>query len=252
MRQIHMLLFLAVCLLTGCAENEGDVIYVGTASNMQNTMERLIKVFEQQTEIDVEIIQGSSGKLSAQIEQGHPIDVFVSADMQYPMHLYRSDLATEKPKIYAYGKLAIISREGIEPTLQSMLDDKVTQISVANPKTAPYGAVAMIALKNSGMLDSIQPKLVFGQNTSQAVQFLDAGAVELGITAKSLVVDQYIEGQTWGEVPDSLYTPLAQGAVLIKRSGGSKDGAREFYNFLTSDSAREILASFGFSLSDPR
>ncbi len=241
-----------IVLLSGCANDTVEPVYVGTSSNMQQAMVELVKVFERETGINAEIISGSSGKLSAQIEQGHPIDVFVSADMQYPMHLYRSDYAVEKPRIYAYGELAIVAIPGVTPDFESMLTEAVHQIAVANPKTAPYGVAAATALRNAGVLDSVGSKLVYGTSISQTMQFVDAKAAEIGITAKSLVSAGDVANRNWQDVPKALYTPLAQGVLLVKRNDNNEKDARAFFEFMTSDAARAVLESNGYSLPPKR
>lgn len=246
-----LIVFLSV-LLWGCSDNTTESVYVGTSSNMQRAMVELVKVFERETGINAEIISGSSGKLSAQIEQGHPIDVFVSADMQYPMHLYRSEHAVEKPRIYAYGELAIVAIPGVSPTFEAMTTDAVHQIAVGNPKTAPYGLAARTALRNAGVVDSVQDKLVYGSSISQTMQFVDAKAAEIGITAKSLVAVEGDRNRNWKEVPASLYTPLAQGVLLVKRKDSNAQDARAFFEFMTSDAAREVLERNGYSLPKKR
>ncbi len=247
-----LLVFLTAILWLGCSDRDYEPVYVGTSSNMQTTMTELVEVFESETGINAEIVSGSSGKLSTQIEQGHPIDVFVSADMQYPMHLYRSEYATEKPRIYAYGELAIVAIPGIEASFENMLTPEVHQVAVANPKIAPYGLAALTALRNAGVLDSIESKLVFGQSISHATQFVDAKAAEAGITAKSLVMTNGRDTRNWTPVPDSLYTPLAQGVLLVDRRDVQKPDARKFFDFMTSDKARAILEDHGYSLPNRR
>ena len=247
-----LLVFLLSTFWVGCSNKPFEPVYVGTSSNMHATMIELVSMFESESGINVEIVSGSSGKLSTQIEQGHPIDVFVSADMQYPMHLYRSEYATEKPRIYAYGELAIVAIQGVEASFENMLTSNVHQVAVANPKIAPYGLASLTALRNSGVLDSIESKLVYGQSISHATQFVDAKAAEIGITAKSLVMTNGRDSRNWSPVSDSLYTPLAQGVLLVNQRDLEKPDARRFFDFMTSDQARAILEDHGYSLPTPR
>ena len=238
----------SVFLFTTCSDTSVETVYIGTASNMFPAMQELASAFEEQSGVNVEIVSGSSGKLSAQIEQGHPIDVFVSADMQYPMHLYRSAHADEKPKIYAYGELVIIAVPGVEPAFETMLTEAVHQIALANPRSAPYGIAAMTALRNAGVADSIQHKLVYGQSISHATHFVDARAADIGVTAKSLVAAPGAQNRNWAPVPESLYTPLAQGVLLVSHDDKDDENARAFFDFMTSDAARSILEQHGYAL----
>ncbi len=136
---------------------------IATAANVQFAMQKLIRTFTQETGIKCHMILSSSGKLTAQINAGAPFDVFVSADVKYPQELYENGLTQEPPKIYAYGKLVIWSfNEPIDSSFEILASEKIQHIAIANPKTAPYGAAAVEALKHYGVYQTTKEKLVFG------------------------------------------------------------------------------------------
>jgi len=131
--------FVFSCLVSlQCSSPSSDTLYIATAANVQFAMEEIIDSFTQQTGIPCEIILGSSGKLTAQIQQGAPYDVFVSANMIYPNQLFSSGMTTSKPRVYAYGTLVLWTlKEDIEPSLEILKTDTIRNIATANPQIAP-------------------------------------------------------------------------------------------------------------------
>jgi molybdate transport system substrate-binding protein len=199
---------------------------------------------------EAEIILGSSGKLTAQIQQGAPFDVFVSADMKYPQALYLSGYSTQPPRVYAIGNLVIWSMfENLTLHLDSLSKPEIKHIAIANPKTAPYGMAALEFIEKQGYMDVFMPKLVYGENIAQTNQFIISKTAEAGFTAKSVVMASSMRNRgKWINVPDSLYTPIQQGAVIIQRKEGISESAKAFYNFLYSAGAKAILESYGYTI----
>ncbi|MEL6535707.1 MAG: molybdate ABC transporter substrate-binding protein [Bacteroidota bacterium] len=241
-----------ICLglfLLGCTQEEKQGVRVATAANVQFAMERLAVDFEAKSGYPVEIILGSSGKLKAQIEQGAPFDVFLSADVRYPEELHKSIGYLYTPKTYAYGKLVLWSLDTAKalefPTLVS---PGIRHIALANPKTAPYGAAAQLVLQNLALTETLQDKLVYGESISQVNQFVVSQTADLGFTARSVVTSPKMQstGQ-WIPVADSLYTPIAQAALLLQRDSlHGKPSAQEFYEYLFTEAAQGILEEFGY------
>jgi len=223
---------------------------IAVAANAQFVAKVLAQQFNNESGIDAELIVSSSGKLSTQIEQGAPFDVFLSADMKYPQDLYAKELTIAKPRVYAYGKLVIWARNRIDikhgmKSLNNMMVDK---IAIANAALAPYGEAAVEAMKNSYLYDQLRPKLVYGESIAQVNQYLLSGVVDVAFTAKSVVLDpSQKKNQNWVEVTPNLYTPIAQGVVVLKSSTGeSLVRANKFYRFLFSPNAKRILKNYGY------
>ncbi len=227
---------------------------IATAANVQFAMRELIRTFTQETGIKCHMILSSSGKLTAQINAGAPFDVFVSADVKYPQELYENGLTQEPPEIYAYGKLVIWSfNEPIDSSFERLASEKIQHIAIANPKTAPYGAAAVEALKHYGVYQMTKEKLVFGESIAQTNQFIFSQSANLGFTSKSVVLSTSMKGRGyWMEVEEAAYSPLAQGVVVIKRpeANQAEEDAEKFYKFLFSKKAKSILVDFGYQVGD--
>ena len=237
-------LLLVVITICGCARERQTALYVAAAANVKDAIQEIIEGFEQETGSTVALIVNSSGNITTQIEQGLPVDLFVSADMQYPMNLYERGYSKAPPQMYCQGRLVILSgREDLQPSFESMTSDPVRKIAIANPKVAPYGRKAKLALENAGVFEAIQSKLVYGTSVSQAKQFADAGAAEIAITARSLID----EDDHWALIPDNLYGPLAQGMILIDRKEQDQDLAVSLWKYILSPGAQAVLRSYGFT-----
>ena len=236
----------------GSGETDQKKITIATAANMQFAMEELIKVFTEKTGIECDLVIGSSGKLTAQISEGAPYDIFVSANMKYPNEIFKKGLAVSEPSVYAYGKLVLwTTNDGIEPSLGILSSNKIEHIALANPKTAPYGIAAEEVLKKNDLLEVLGDKFVYGESISQTNQFITSGSANIGFTAKSVVLSpQMIDEGKWIEISDSLYSPIDQGIVLIKRDEGDLESAKEFKDFLFSEDAQEILIKFGYDINE--
>ncbi len=234
--------------MSSCQSQKSDTLTIATAANMQFAMESLIQAFTSETGISCETAISSSGKLTAQIEEGAPFHVFISADMKYPTRLFENGFSTAEPKVYAYGKLVLWSRiDGLEPSIEVLSDERIRHIALANPKTAPYGAAALEVLTYYQLLDPLAQKLVYGESISQTNQFIISKAAEMGFTAKSVVRSPQMKGEgQWVDIDPSIYSPIAQGVVILKHSGENMPAARAFYDFLFSEKAQRILTDFGY------
>ena len=237
-------------ILVGCSQSRDYALTIAVASNMQFAMEEIVTAFERNTNLSCATVVSSSGKLTAQISEGAPYDVFVSADMKYPEVLFRAGLTKQQPAVYAYGKLVMWSAiEGLQPSINQLLSPEVKHVALPNPKIAPYGIAAMEVLKHHNILESIQKKLVYGENISQTNQFIISKSAEIGFTAKSVVLShQMNEKGRWVELDQNLYTPLAQGVVVLDNERCRL--SNQFFDFLFSPEAREILQKFGYEVPD--
>lgn len=245
------------CLFTTCHQENRQKLTIATAANMQFAMEALSTSFTTETGIECETIIGSSGKLTAQIKQGAPFDVFISADMKYPTVLYNSGMTTDAPKIYAYGNLVLwttipdIPFHNFANCISLLASDTIHHIALANPKTAPYGVAAIEVLKHYKLFEKVESKLVFGESIAQTNQFITTQAAEVGFTAKSVALSPKIKniGQ-WVAIESDIYTPIAQGVVILKQAENRLPQSKKFYNFLFSAKAKEILDNFGYDVKD--
>jgi molybdate transport system substrate-binding protein len=225
---------------------------VAVAANAQFVAQALKISFEKQSGSQIQLIVSSSGKLTAQIQQGAPFDLFLSADTKYPQTLAGKGLSVEKPKIYAYGIIVLWAMKGVE-SLQDVnivQQDFVKKIAIANPKLAPYGEAAIQVLRKTGLYDNVQSKLVYGESIAAVNQYLLSGVVDLAFTAKSVVMEPSMRNKgKWIELDHKLYTPIAQSVVLLKnKEGSSRAEAKLFYDFLFSDKAKRIFETYGYQL----
>lgn len=244
--------FSLIFFLLSCAKDEQSKLTIATAANMQFAMKEIVQSFEKETGISCEMVISSSGKLTAQIKEGAPYDIFVSANMKYPNELYKSGFTLKQPDIYAYGKLVMWSiRKDIKLSFEVLEDEHIKHIAMANPKTAPYGFSAKEVLINKGLYQKIEKKLVFGESVSQTNQFITSGVAEVGFTAKSVVMAPKIkEDSNWLEIDSNLYSPIAQGMVILINRKEQEQNAKEFNFFLLSSKGKEILNNFGYSVKD--
>lgn len=216
---------------------------------MQFAINELVDNYAKISGIECEIIISSSGKLTAQINEGAPFDVFVSANMKYPNDLFEKGLTLGKPKIYAHGKLVLWSMKNeITPSIQLLENDIVKHIAIANPKTAPYGNAAIEVLNHYHIFEKLQSKLVYGESIAQVNQFVNSQAAQIGFTAKSVVLSpKMINKGKWIEIDESIHSPIAQGIVCLKSDSIKENLALKFSDFLFSKKGKEILNTFGYS-----
>lgn len=235
-----------------CAQ-EKKAVRVAAAADLKLAMDELSKGFESKTGIRVDVTTGSSGNFFAQIQSGAPFDLFFSADMDYPRKLEASGFA-EQRKLYEYalGRIVIwtLANAPIDVAKDkwsALLDPRIRRIAIANPAVAPYGRAAVSALQKAGIYEQIKAKLVYGENISQAAQFVQSGNAEAGIIADSLALSPGMkDGRVW-EIPADMHPSIEQGAVVLK-SGKNKTGSLEFLNFVKSGAGRAILRKYGFAI----
>ena len=242
---MHKLLLL---LLLGPMSLLAQPLRVAVAANAQFVMIPLKAAFQKKTGVVIETIVNSSGKLTTQIQQGAPYDVFLSADMDYPRKLHEQGLTVAAPVVYAYGSLVLwtLGELKLSADLSVLSDPAVRHIAIANPALAPYGEAAVSILTKRKLLDQVTPKLVYGESIAQVNQYILTGAAEVGFTAKSVVLDPALTKQGhWVDLPQTDYAPIAQGVVVLKRTTQSKL-AGQFVQFLRSPAARRILQQFGY------
>ncbi len=240
-------LFITIFLLIiGTSHVFADDIRVAVASNFTHALTHLAQKFERETNHKVVIIIGSSGKHFAQIKNGAPFDVFFSADSKRPEQLENEQIIIAGTRFtYALGKLILwspdknmVDKEGEVLTLKSF-----NHLAIANPKLAPYGRAAKEVLQKLKLWKSLSRKAVRGENIGQAFRYVKNQAVELGFVAYSQVKQdkKIIQGSYWN-IPESLYSPIQQQAVLIK----DNDVARAFLAFIKSKKSQQTIRDFGY------
>lgn len=229
----------------------GGSINIAVAANVSYAMDDLKKAFNKvYPDTEVKVTLGSSGKLTAQIRNGAPYTLFMSANMNYPSLLYKSGVAVTKPIVYAQGGLAYLSIKEYDFSkgIDLLKSSKISRIAVANPKTAPYGKAAIEAMKNAGVLEDIKSKFVYAESISQAVSYTIIAA-DIGFVAKSSLyspkMKRFKKGLNWAEVESNLYTPIDQGIVILK-NGEANSEVRAFYDFILSKKAEKIFNDFGY------
>ncbi|MGB5792724.1 molybdate ABC transporter substrate-binding protein [Poseidonibacter sp.] len=242
--------YILIFFLLTISLNAGT-INIAVAANVSYAIDELKKEFNKQNpNTKVRVTLGSSGKLTAQITHQAPYDLFMSANMKYPEALYKNNIAISKPIVYAKGSLAFLSskKQEFSKGLKLLEDKSIRKISIANPKTAPYGIASMEALKNANIYKNIKSKLVFGESISQTVAY-SLSATDIGLIAKSSLyspkMSNFKENINWKEVDSSLYTPINQGIVILKNAKDNKE-VKAFYDFMLSPNAKKILQTYGY------
>jgi molybdate transport system substrate-binding protein len=246
-------LLLTACWLLIASTAFAQGLTVAAASDLQTVMPEIASRFEKATGQPVRTSFGSSGNFFNQIQNGAPFDVFLSADIEYPRRLVASGHA-EKDTLLAYarGRIVLWTRtdSGIDvrPGLAVVSGERVRRIAVANPEVAPYGRAAVAALRHEQLYERVRPKLIIGENISQATQFAQSGSTDVGIVALSLARSAALKNAgTYFEIPESFHPPIEQAAVVLAGSR-QKELAHRFVSFLKTPEIVQLLETDGFSV----
>jgi len=229
-------------------------VRVAAASDLNAAMADAIARFSATRPIDVGVSYGSSGVFYAQLLNGAPFDVFLSADAEYPRQLAARGLAPPGSDfVYAIGRLVVwvargssidVARDG----LQALAAPSVAHVAIANPEHAPYGRAAVAALRWARLDEQLKPKLVFGESVAQALQFAEAGAADAAIVARALVSAPALKDRgRWADVPPEAYPRIEQRGVVLAKAADPQ-AARAFRDFIVSGDGRAILEQYGFIL----
>ncbi len=246
-------LLAAAILMSAPLSAFADTLNAAVAANFTKTIEEIGAGFKAKTGHEVKFAFGPTGKLYAQIKNGAPFDLFFAADTEKPEALLKEDLVKKDSYfVYARGVLALYS-----PTL-SVKDDykavlekaEFNHLSIANPKTAPYGQAAEEVMNTLGVYDAVKPKIVNGESIAHAFQYVQTGNAELGFVALSQLVDPqspaYHKGQYWLPAQD-MYAPIDQAAVILKKAENNPV-AQQFMDYLRSDEGRKVIERYGYSI----
>lgn len=231
---------------------------IAAAANVRFALDAIIADFQQRhPQAKIQVVYGSSGNLFAQITSGAPHDVFLSADTRYPAELVKAHLARPDQRFaYARGQLALWTAKSSPLPLETacldtLVDPRVVHVAIAHPELAPYGRAAEIVLAKKGYSQRLAAKLVFGEDVAQAMQFVDAGAAEIGLVAYSLTraPSARERGRAW-IVPLDLYPPIVQHGVILN-AAQHRPLATAFRDFLLSPAGLQILERYGYVKPDP-
>ena len=229
-----------------------EPLTVAVAANVKFVFDELRAEFKKSSGIEANGVFSSSGKINAQIKSGAPYDVFLSADMEFPEALYKEGFAMAAPKVYAHGVLVLWTLQPLDMAqgMRVLENPAVKRVAIANPKLAPYGLEAMRALDYFKLRAAVEPKLIYGESIAQVNQYIDTQSVEIGFTAKSVVLAPQMQGRgKWIEVPRESYQPIEQGIVMLKHGAATNAvAAQQFMEFMASAKARGILEKFGYIL----
>ncbi|HEY5616967.1 MAG TPA: molybdate ABC transporter substrate-binding protein [Vicinamibacterales bacterium] len=228
-----------------------QTVRVGAAADLKFALDEVIALLAQrQPNLRVQVTYGSSGSMHAQLRQRAPYDVYLSADIDYPRDLVSRGIGSTSDLFpYAVGRLVVwvpagsklvVERDGLRAL------EGAGRVAIANPRHAPYGRAAEAALRQAGIWDRVRRRLVLGDNVAQTAQFVQSGAADAGIIAKSLTVaPQLRTGGRYWEVPENMHPPLVQGGLILPWAA-SRMGAIRLREFLLSEEGRRILIAYGF------
>jgi molybdate transport system substrate-binding protein len=251
-----LLLTAAAMSVVGVARAQRSEVRVAAAADLKFAMSDLAQQYEKQTGSKVNATYGSSGNFFSQIQNGAPFDIFFSADIDYPRKLEVAGLAAPGTLYeYAVGRIVIwmpadstvdLAKQG----WAALLTPGIEKIAIANPAHAPYGRAAVAALRKAGIYQRVAAKLVYGENISQAAQFVQSGSAQAGIVALSLATSPPMkDGKLW-KIPAEMHSPIQQAAIMLK-GAKNKEAVGAFVEFVKSEVGRATLEKYGFLFPSP-
>ena len=247
-RRLGMVAALAFFLATAVAHAvEPTTLTVYAASDLAFALKEIAALFEKSTGAKVVLVLGSTGNLAKQVEHGAPADVFFAANESFIDELAsRGAVIRETRTMYAQGRIVLAVPKGSGPPtdLRILREPKIRRIAIANPAHAPYGKATEEALRASGLWDAVRPKLVYGENIRQALQFVQSGAVDAAFIALSVAAVPEID---WSPIDPTLHGPLNQAVAVVRRSA-RPELALGFIQFVNGPQARPIMKRHGFLL----
>ena len=250
MNPIKHILFLALLALYVPASLAQTAPTVAAASDLKFALEEIAANYKADKGQEVRLVFGSSGVLWQQVKNGAPFGLLMSADEAYIDDLSKNGLTVDKGSLYAIGRIALLQKKGNSIKLGTDKDSLIKaiteakKIAIANPEHAPYGRAAKEYLISMGVWDQAQPKLVFGENISQATMFALTGSADFAISALSLAISPQVQPQSTSVlIPDQLHKPLRQKMALIKNGAPN---AKDFYQYLQEPKSQQIMSRYGF------
>jgi molybdate transport system substrate-binding protein len=251
-------LIASLAIVTGCGATSSGTeppttVTIAAAADLRFAVDEIIEAYRaDRPNVEIVPTYGSSGNFYAQIENGAPFDLYFSADIDYPKRLEAAGLAAAgSTRLYAVGRIVVWVRNEspIDVTahgLDAVTDASVEKVSIANPEHAPYGRAAVAALRHAGLYDQVERKLVLGENVSQATQFIESGAAQIGIIAYSLALAPTIASEgRYSLIPEEFHPSIEQGVVVLDRATDPA-ATTAFLDYVLGTKGREILERFGF------
>jgi molybdate transport system substrate-binding protein len=251
MKALYLLLVLLLAFtFTGNAQQ----VTVAAAADLRPALDEISIKFKTASGISLRVSYGSSGNFFQQLQNGAPFDVFLCANLDYPKKLQAAGLvASNSYYEFAQGSIVLLlpkaSNVNVNDGLRLLLSPEVRKIAIADPAHAPYGQAAVAALKKEGLYEQVAPKLVTGENISQAASFVLSGAADAGIIARSLAMAPVATQKAkFVLVPATDYPPIVQAMVVLSASK-TQDAAMKFEVYMRSDAAKDVLKHYGFGIS---
>jgi molybdate transport system substrate-binding protein len=248
---IRVIIALCLFAITSVNGAVAEVITIAAASDLNFAFKEIVAEYEKVTGDHVKLTLGSSGNFYAQIQNGAPFDLYFSADIAYPRKLEEAGLTVPGSLYqYAVGRIVLWAGKGspldLSKGLEILREPTIRKIAIANPKHAPYGRAAVAALEKAGLYERLKDRLVYGENISQAAQFVESGAADVGIIALSVAFAPPMKaaGRYW-EIPSVMHPPIEQGVVMLS-SGKNRDKAKAFLSFIQSAKGQAIMTQYGF------
>ena len=254
---IRVMIALCLFVITGVNVAVAEEITIAAAADLNFVFRELVAEYEKSTGDRVRLSLGSSGNFYAQIQNGAPFDLYFSADIAYPRKLEEAGL-TVPGSLYPYAVGRIVlwagkdSRLDLSKGLEILREPTIKKVAIANPKHAPYGRAAVAAMEQAQVYDRVKDKLVLGENISQAAQFVESGAADVGIIALSLALASPMQaaGHYW-EIPADAHPRIEQGAVILM-GGKNQEGAKAFLSFIRGAQGQAMMKHYGFLAPSPR
>ncbi len=250
---LYAVLSLAACLTAACKKGPAAAapeLKVAAAADLAFAFKDLGDAYKKKTGQPVSFSFGSTGLLAKQIAEGAPFDVFAAANVSFADDAIKSGAcAAESKALYATGRIAMWTKTGAAPpkTVADLADPRFTKIAIANPEHAPYGRAAKDAMTKAGVWEKVQPRVVYGENVQQALQFAQSGNVEVAVVALSLAV--VTEGGAYETIPVDAHARIDQALVACNGRGAApSEGARAFIAFVGSGEGRAVMRRYGFLL----
>ena len=244
-----ILLVLATVAMVFVSVAHAEKFTIAAAADLRFALDDIAEIYRQQhADHEFNIIYGSSGKMTTQIMNGAPYDIFFSADIAFPERLKEAGFTTTEPEVYAIGRIVIWSNtlDASELRLEDLpTDPRIRRIAIAQPSHAPYGLRAREAMESVGVWEAVQPRLVFGENIAHTAQMVESGAANVGIIALSLARFPSLAKHPFHLIDDGLHNPLTQ-AFVVTRRAGNNEAAQIFARFMETDEAHEIMQRYGF------
>lgn len=225
-------------------------VKVAAAADLRYAMDEIVQAYKKvRPKTVINVNYGSSGNAYQQILNGADYDIFFSADIMYPQKLKAQGLIVGVPKLYAIGYIVLWSNQiDVSKGMNSLMDRKIQKIAIANPEHAPYGKRAVESLSNQKLYDKLKDKLIYGENISQAAQFVQTGNAEIGVLALSLAMSPNMNSQgKYFLIDPKTYSPLEQAYTVLKKMTLNPE-AFKFAKFISTPTAREIFKKYGFKL----